>query len=176
MELLFFLGVSIGDRKESAVWLASKFVNLRIFSDEQGGLNSSILEKKGEALIVSQFTLYADCEVGRRPSFTKAAPPDVAKSFYETFLQAVKSPSDSIAHEVKETLQYRTALYEGVQSIKNRPLSISTICDISSLIRGVKVDILTIAHEKKFILHRKVSRLLEISLQIGNVFFMKRFN
>ena len=88
---LVFLGVSIGDRKESAVWLASKFVNLRMFSDEQGKLNSSILEKKGEALIVSQFTLYADCKVGRRPSFTKAAPPDVAKSFYETFIEEVRN-------------------------------------------------------------------------------------
>ncbi len=87
---LVFVGITHSDTKENAIWLASKFVNLRIFSDEQGKLNLSLLEKKGSALIISQFTLYGDCMEGRRPSFTKAATPDVAQYIYEEFVKEVR--------------------------------------------------------------------------------------
>lgn len=87
---LLFIGITHGDSAEQACWLASKFLNLRIFEDEQGKTNSSIIEKKGAALIISQFTLYADTSVGRRPSFTAAADPLVAKQLYETFIQEVR--------------------------------------------------------------------------------------
>ena len=87
---LVFVGITHGDTKENAIWLASKFVNLRMFSDEQDKLNLSLLDKKGSALIVSQFTLYGDCMEGRRPSFTKAAPPDLAQHIYEEFIKEAR--------------------------------------------------------------------------------------
>ena len=93
---LVFVGITHEDTKESAIWLASKFVNLRMFGDESGRLNRSLLESEGSALIVSQFTLYASCDDGRRPSFTKAATPDFAKSLYEVFVDEVKKSGVSV--------------------------------------------------------------------------------
>jgi D-tyrosyl-tRNA(Tyr) deacylase len=88
--VLVFVGITQGDAKENAVWLAQKLAHLRIFSDDQDKLNLSLLEKEGSALIVSQFTLYADCSEGRRPSFTKAASPELAKGLYEEFVSEVE--------------------------------------------------------------------------------------
>lgn len=89
--VLVFVGVTHGDTKTQVSWLASKLVNLRIFEDEQGKMNRSLLECKGKALIVPQFTLYGDCSDGRRPSFTKAAEPQLAKDLYENFVEEVRS-------------------------------------------------------------------------------------
>ena len=89
--LVVFLGVAQGDSKEDASYLANKVVNLRIFADEASKLALSALETKGEILIVSQFTLLADSRKGRRPSFTEAAPPDLAKELYEFFVEQVRS-------------------------------------------------------------------------------------
>jgi D-tyrosyl-tRNA(Tyr) deacylase len=77
--LVVFLGVTHDDTEEEARFLANKIANLRIFADQQGKFNLSALEIGGEALVVSQFTLYGDARKGRRPSFTKAAPPEIAE-------------------------------------------------------------------------------------------------
>src|SRR5687767_1732683 len=77
--LLILLGVGHGDGEEQAKFLAEKIANLRIFEDEQGKTNLSILDVNGEAIVVSQFTLYADTRKGRRPSFIDAALPEVAE-------------------------------------------------------------------------------------------------
>src|SRR5690348_4300433 len=84
--LLMFLGITHSDTLSDAKWLANKALNLRIFEDLAGKMNQSLLETKGAALIISQFTLYADCEGGRRPSFIQAATPDVAIPLYDFFV------------------------------------------------------------------------------------------
>ena len=82
-------GPTHNDSTAQAIWLANKLINLRIFEDDQGKINQSLIERKGSALIISQFTLYADCSDGRRPSFTQAAPPETAKPLYEQFVKEV---------------------------------------------------------------------------------------
>ena len=89
--LVVFLGVAQGDSKEDASYLANKVVNLRIFADEASHFALSALETRGGILVVSQFTLLADSRKGRRPSFTGAAPPDLAKQLYEFFVEQVCS-------------------------------------------------------------------------------------
>jgi len=88
--LLVLLGIGQMDTPEDATHLASKTVYLRIFDDTEGKLNRSILEVRGEMLVISQFTLYADCRKGRRPSFVEAARPEMAKPLYETFVAQVR--------------------------------------------------------------------------------------
>jgi D-tyrosyl-tRNA(Tyr) deacylase len=83
--LCILLGIGKGDTEKSADLLARKIAHLRIFEDEQGKLNRSVSEIGGEVLVVSQFTLYADCRKGNRPSFSEAAPPAQAESLYEYF-------------------------------------------------------------------------------------------
>jgi len=89
--LVVFLGVAQGDSKEDASYLANKVVNLRIFADESSKFALSALETRGDILIISQFTLLADSRKGRRPSFTEAAPPDLAKELYGFFVEQVRS-------------------------------------------------------------------------------------
>jgi D-tyrosyl-tRNA(Tyr) deacylase len=89
--LVVFLGVAQGDSKEDASYLANKVVNLRIFADEASKFALSALETKGDILVVSQFTLLADSRKGRRPSFTEAAPPDLAEELYEFFVEQLRS-------------------------------------------------------------------------------------
>jgi D-tyrosyl-tRNA(Tyr) deacylase len=89
--LVVFLGVAQGDSKEDASYLANKVVNLRIFADEASKFALSALETRGDILIISQFTLLADSRKGRRPSFTEAAPPDLAKELYEFFVEQVRA-------------------------------------------------------------------------------------
>ncbi len=79
------LGVGHGDSAEQAAFLAEKTATLRIFEDEQGKMNRSVLDIGGEAIVVSQFTLYADARKGRRPSFTDAAPPEIASPLVDHF-------------------------------------------------------------------------------------------
>ena len=85
--LLILLGVGHGDGEEQVTFLAEKVANLRIFEDDQGKTNLSVLDVKGEAIVVSQFTLYADTRKGRRPSFTGAALPDVAEPLVDRFVE-----------------------------------------------------------------------------------------
>ena len=89
--LLVLLGVVKGDEKLNADKLAEKLVHLRIFEDENGKMNKSLLDEKGEMLIVSQFTLCGDCKKGTRPSFDKSAPPAIANELYEAFIKEVAS-------------------------------------------------------------------------------------
>ena len=84
--LLILLGIGHGDGEEQAKFLAEKIANLRIFEDDQGKTNLSILDVKGEAIVVSQFTLYADTRKGRRPSFIDAALPYVAEPLVNRFV------------------------------------------------------------------------------------------
>lgn len=89
--LLVLLGVSRTDNPESAAYLAEKIANLRIFSDEAGKMNLSLLDVGGSALLVSQFTLYGDTRGGRRPSYVQAAPPEQASRLYEEFVRTIRA-------------------------------------------------------------------------------------
>lgn len=89
--LVVLLGIGHGDGEEQAAFLAEKIANLRIFEDEQGKTNRSILDVNGEAVVVSQFTLYADTRKGRRPSFTDAALPEVAEPLVNRFVELLRS-------------------------------------------------------------------------------------
>src|SRR5216683_5334603 len=89
--LLVLLGVGQNDSEVQVKTLADKIVHLRIFGDDEGKMNRSLLDIGGEVLVVSQFTLYADTRRGRRPSFTDAAPPSIAELLCERFKQALSS-------------------------------------------------------------------------------------
>jgi D-tyrosyl-tRNA(Tyr) deacylase len=95
--LLVFLGVGHSDGEVQVKTLADKVVHLRIFEDEEGKMNRSLLDIGGEALVVSQFTLYADTRRGRRPSFTDAAPPVVAEPLFERFKETLAGYGLTIA-------------------------------------------------------------------------------
>ncbi|NLG74019.1 MAG: D-tyrosyl-tRNA(Tyr) deacylase [Chloroflexi bacterium] len=82
---VILLGIGPQDGEEQARYLVDKIANLRIYEDEQGKMNRSLLDTGGEAIVVSQFTLYADTRKGRRPSFTEAAPPEIASPLVERF-------------------------------------------------------------------------------------------
>lgn len=88
--VLIFLGVAHDDTATELAYIANKVANLRIFEDEDGKMNRSLLETGGSALVVSQFTLYGDCRKGRRPSFINAARPEVANALYEQFISALE--------------------------------------------------------------------------------------
>ncbi|MGC9358882.1 MAG: D-aminoacyl-tRNA deacylase [Anaerolineae bacterium] len=83
--LVILLGIGKGDGEQEARWLAQKIANLRIMDDDQGRMNLSLLDTGGEALVVSQFTLYGNAQRGRRPSFTDAAAPEVAEPLVDRF-------------------------------------------------------------------------------------------
>jgi D-tyrosyl-tRNA(Tyr) deacylase len=89
--LLILLGVAAGDGERDATYLAAKIAHLRIFADDERRMNLSLLDVGGEALIVSQFTLHGDCRKGRRPDFTRAAPPAEAKRLYEKFIDELSA-------------------------------------------------------------------------------------
>jgi D-tyrosyl-tRNA(Tyr) deacylase len=89
--LLVLLGVGQGDTEADATYLAEKIAGLRIFEDDAGKMNRSVLEVDGSILAVSQFTLYGDVRRGKRPSFDAAAPPERARTLYEFFVERVRS-------------------------------------------------------------------------------------
>ncbi|MCS6992204.1 MAG: D-aminoacyl-tRNA deacylase [Anaerolineales bacterium] len=89
--LVILLGVGHRDTEAQAAWLAEKTANLRIFEDEGGKMNRSVKDINGQAIVVSQFTLYADAQKGRRPSFTEAAPPEIARPLVERFAALLRA-------------------------------------------------------------------------------------
>ena len=89
--LLVLVGIEDGDTNEDIAWLSSKIVNLRVFDDDNGVMNLSVKEVEGEVLIVSQFTLHASTKKGNRPSYIKAARPEVAIPIYEAFIKQVET-------------------------------------------------------------------------------------
>ncbi len=89
--LAVLLGVAEGDGDEQARFLAEKTANLRVLEDEAGKMNLSLLDSGGEVLVISQFTLLADCRKGRRPSFVRAAAPEEANRLYEVYVEALRS-------------------------------------------------------------------------------------
>jgi len=95
--MLVLLGVATSDAEEDADYLVEKILNLRIFEDADGKMNLSLLDVKGELLVVSQFTLYGDTRRGRRPSFINAAPPERANRLYEHFVDRSRSQVDRVA-------------------------------------------------------------------------------
>ena len=95
--LVILLGVREGDTEEDVRWLAEKCIHLRIFENDAGKFDRSVLDVGGGLLVVSQFTLYGDCRKGRRPSFSQAAGPKLAESLYENFVSTVRETGLSVA-------------------------------------------------------------------------------
>ena len=96
--LLILAGIEEEDTEEDVSWLANKAAAMRIFSDADGKMNLSVREVSGSVLVVSQFTLYADCRKGNRPSFTGAGAPDHANRLYEYFMEQCKKHVEKVAH------------------------------------------------------------------------------
>lgn len=92
--VLILIGIENLDTQEDIDWLTNKIVNLRIFNDEEGVMNNSLLETNGDAIVVSQFTLHASTKKGNRPSYIKAARPEVAIPLYEAFIATLESKMD----------------------------------------------------------------------------------
>ena len=95
---VILLGVAEGDTEETMKKMVKKIIDLRLFQDENGRTNLSVEDVKGDFLVVSQFTLLADCRKGRRPSFVKAGNPAEAKKIYEAFIEECKKRIDTVKH------------------------------------------------------------------------------
>ena len=104
--LLVFLGIEEADTREDVKYICDKVANLRIFEDEQGKMNRSVLDEGGSVLLVSQFTLYGDARNGRRPSFSKAARPENALPLYEEAI-----------HLLKETVPVETGEFQAMMEV-----------------------------------------------------------
>jgi D-tyrosyl-tRNA(Tyr) deacylase len=102
--LLVLLGIGKGDSNKEADDLLEKMIHLRIFEDTQGKMNLSLLGVAGDLMVISQFTLYADCRKGRRPSFTDASPPEEAKVLYDYFISRAKSQGMKVAAGIFQAL------------------------------------------------------------------------
>jgi len=115
--LLVLLGVATSDNIDDAEYLADKIVNLRIFEDENRKLNRSLLDIGGKMLVVSQFTLLGDCKKGRRPSFVRAASPDLAMELYQQFVERVRQKGVSV-----KTGRFQAAME--VSLVNNGPVTL----------------------------------------------------
>ncbi len=115
--LMILLGVGRDDNSAVAASMAEKVANLRIFEDDQGKMNRSLLDVKGGALVVSQFTLYGDARGQRRPSFLTAAPPDQAATQYEEFNTALRGLGVTVATGVFQTMMSVELVNEGPVTI-----------------------------------------------------------
>jgi D-tyrosyl-tRNA(Tyr) deacylase len=115
--LMILLGVGCEDTSAVAASLAEKVANLRIFEDDQGKMNLSLLDVKGAALVVSQFTLYGDARGQRRPSFISAAPPEKAKMLYEEFTVAMQGLDVTVATGIFQTMMSVELVNEGPVTI-----------------------------------------------------------
>ena len=115
--LMVLVGVHRDDSEKDVTWMADKLVHLRIFEDQDGQMNRSLLDSGGEILIVSQFTLLGDCRKGRRPSWSSAAPPDLANTLYLQLVQAVKTYGVNTA-----TGEFQTMM--NVSLVNNGPVTL----------------------------------------------------
>ena len=115
--LMILLGIGRNDASAGAVSMAEKIAHLRIFEDDDGKMNRSLLDVKGSALVVSQFTLYGDARGQRRPSFIAAAPPDQAKKLYEEFNEALRRLGISVATGVFQAMMSVELVNEGPVTI-----------------------------------------------------------
>jgi len=115
--LMILLGVGRNDTSAVAVTMADKAANLRIFEDAQGKMNLSLLDVKGSALVVSQFTLYGDARGQRRPSFITAAPPEIANALYEEFCTALRNLGVNVATGVFQAMMAVELINEGPVTI-----------------------------------------------------------
>ncbi|MEW8973346.1 MAG: D-aminoacyl-tRNA deacylase [Tissierellaceae bacterium] len=115
--LLVLLGVGHGDDTKDLEYIVDKILNLRIFQDENDKMNLSVLDIKGEILVVSQFTLYGDVRKGRRPSFSQSAHPDIANRLYEEFIESVRDRGIKVQHGV-------FGAHMDVELVNNGPVTI----------------------------------------------------
>jgi D-aminoacyl-tRNA deacylase len=115
--LMILLGVGKEDTSAVASSMAEKVANLRIFEDDQAKMNRSLLDVKGSALVVSQFTLYGDARGQRRPSFIAAGPPDKAKALYEEFSQALSKLGVTVANGIFQAMMSVELVNEGPVTI-----------------------------------------------------------
>lgn len=111
--LVLFLGIQKGDNEKDIDYLVNKIPNLRVFEDSSGKMNLSLKDIGGEILIVSEFTLTADCKKGLRPSFDKAAPPQEAKKLYETFIERLKQIGVPVKEGVFRSFMNVSLINEG---------------------------------------------------------------
>ncbi len=111
--MLVLLGVTHTDEERHASRLAEKLAHLRFFNDEAGKMNLSCLDVGGEVLVVSQFTLYADCRKGRRPSYTNAAGPEKAERLYECFMEQMRSYGLKVASGIFGAMMKVSLINEG---------------------------------------------------------------
>ncbi|MFG0330567.1 MAG: D-aminoacyl-tRNA deacylase [Phycisphaerales bacterium] len=107
--VVVLLGVENDDDEDTAIWMARKIASLRIFADDEGNLNRSLLDIGGEALVVSQFTLAGNCRKGTRPSFGRAAPAEKAQPLYESFARRL--------NEV-EGIETRTGVFQAMMEVR----------------------------------------------------------
>src|SRR6266496_2544579 len=115
--LMILLGIARDDTSAIAVSMASKIAHLRIFEDDQGKMNRSLLDVNGSALVVSQFTLYGDARSQRRPSFIAAAPPEQAKKLYEELCEALRRLGVAVATGVFQAMMSVELVNEGPVTI-----------------------------------------------------------
>jgi D-tyrosyl-tRNA(Tyr) deacylase len=123
--LVVFLGVGRADTEKDVIYLSKKITELRIFPDQDKLMNKSLLDVSGEMLIVSQFTLYADCRKGRRPSFNQAAPPETARDLYVKFTQEIQKRGIQVATGQFQAMMEVSLVNDGPVTItldsENRP-------------------------------------------------------
>ncbi len=115
--LMILLGVGKEDSSQTAAAMAEKTANLRIFEDAQGKMNLSLLDVKGSALVVSQFTLYGDARGQRRPSFISAAPPELAKKLYEEYCEAMRRLGVTVGTGIFQAMMSVELVNEGPVTI-----------------------------------------------------------
>jgi len=128
--LAVLVGIARTDTQQDAAYLADKVIHLRVFPDEQGRMNRSLIETNGEMLVISQFTLYGDCRKGRRPDFTEAASPEDARNLYDYFVETLRARSN---------MRITTGVFQAEMEVSlTNHGPVTLICD--SIKRLVKAD------------------------------------